>query len=35
LIFDCIAVGLIEHSEGDEGLSELIVLVDDLMEKMQ
>ena len=30
-----IIVGLIEHPEGGEGLSELVVLVDDLMEKMQ
>ena len=29
-----IIVGLIEHPEGGEGLSELVVLVDDLMEKM-
>jgi len=30
-----IIVGLIEHPEGGEGLSELVVLVDNLMEKMQ
>ena len=30
-----IIVGLIEHPDGGEGLSELVVLVDDLMEKMQ
>jgi beta-lactamase class A len=30
-----IIVGIIEHPEGGEGLSELVVLVDDLMEKMQ
>jgi hypothetical protein len=27
--------GIVEHSEGGEGLSELVVLVDDLMEKMK
>lgn len=30
-----IIVGIIEHSEGGEELAELVVLVDDLMEKMQ
>jgi len=28
-------VGIIEHSEGGEGLAELVVLVDGLMEKMK
>ena len=30
-----IIVGIVEHPEGGEGLSELVVLVDDLMEKMK
>jgi beta-lactamase class A len=30
-----IIVGIIEHPEGGEGLSELVVLVDELMEKMK
>jgi beta-lactamase class A len=30
-----IIVGIVEHPKGGEGLSELVVLVDDLMEKMQ
>jgi len=31
-MFDCIAVGLVEPPEGGEGLSELIGIVDQLME---
>jgi beta-lactamase class A len=30
-----IIVGIVEHPQGGEGLSELVVLVDDLMEKMK
>ena len=30
-----IIVGIVEHPEGGEGLAELVVLVDDLMEKMK
>ena len=30
-----IIVGIVEHPEGGEGLAELVVLVDNLMEKMK